>query len=498
MSKKIIQGNIFSPEKKYDWILVEDGIIKKAGNGNIPKVEADSVDLKDYFIYPAFHDSHVHIELFARSLKELRFNEHIDVPQLLFLLSEECGRCDGSILTGGGFGRTFLDHYPGLAEIDKATGNTPVILYSKDIHTFVLNSAMFDILSDDHKQKFAGYIQKDEMGYTGLVFEKGAELVGDFIKPDRNDLENMLKEVPKAFWKYGVTSVHNMDGGNVIQIMEDGVFPSGLRVISYVRDQSQLKSVNVRGKKIFADGSLGSLTAWMIDPYSGKKSCGIGLYSESELEEMIRICADLNIPPAVHAIGDRANHILINLYKKYGGRHWRIEHAQTIRDEDIGKCRDIIFSMQPSHIFTDIELAEKNIDGYQRYMFRFRSILDNGGKLIFGSDTPVDRPDPLRGIYMASERIDIRDDSVWQGQERLTRLEAIKAYTVWPGEIEDNMTGRIEPGYKADLVVLDKDIMVCPFEDIMKAEVFATYFAGECVFGTGAIESQQSVPGIDS
>jgi len=454
----------FSNDKVFD-ILINNGIIKEIRSSHSKKKTSR-------YAFPSFHDSHLHLKLFTHTFSQILFDADDNYDLVMKKISNKVDRFrKDEIIYGGGFARDFLDDYKDNHELDRITFQNPVILYSRDIHTFVLNSKALELIRHEDKIKYSKYIQKDHNGKeTGLIFEKAETILGEYINiSDRA----FIRDLPKAVKKlnsYGITAVHDMDGVDTTLTKD---LP--IDMISFSKEIPELLSAK-SGIKIFLDGSLGSLTAWM------EKGEGISNYNEEEISRLLNRCEQHRLIPAVHAIGNKANRVLLDIFSQIGNNKWRIEHAQTISNESIKKVKDRYLAMQPQHLLFDIPLAKKHLSNIQHELFRFRSIIDNGGFLMFGSDCPVIYPDVLEGIYAASERIDKITDKVWQPQERITRREAIEAYTKNCAIYESANNGIIEKGKDADLVILDKDILSCKAEDLLKTKILRTYYQGNCVF----------------
>jgi predicted amidohydrolase YtcJ len=254
-----------------------------------------------------------------------------------------------------------------------------------------------------------------------------------------------------------------------------------------------LRSAGVKG---FVDGSLGSTTALFYEPYNdAPHSRGLLVTPEDSLRAWIGGADSAGLQVVVHAIGERANGLLLDIYdsvaKAHGprDRRFRIEHAQHLRRQDIGRLArsGVIASMQPYHAIDDGRWAEKRI-GPERIKttYAFRSLLDNGARLQFGSDWTVAPIDPLLGIYAAVTRrtLDGKNPGGWVPGEKVTVEEALRAYTGANayGVFAERNRGRLAPGYLADVVVLDQDLTAIPPEEIEHAGVRATVVGGKVVF----------------
>jgi predicted amidohydrolase YtcJ len=252
--------------------------------------------------------------------------------------------------------------------------------------------------------------------------------------------------------------------------------------------------------KIFSDGSLGSSTAQMLEPFEGQpNNKGIGTIPQEELEEAVLRAARSGIPAAVHAIGDAANRRVLDAFEKtreamgaeYGavaGRN-RIEHAQLLHPDDIPRfsALGVVASMQPIHATSDMHAADRLWGARSRYGYAWRSVLDAGGLLAFGSDAPVETPNPFVGIHAAVTRQDANNEPSggWYPEERLSVEEAVRAYAEGAARscpYLPGVTGTLTPGSVADLLVLDRDIFTVAPHEIKDARPLVTMVDGEAVY----------------
>ena len=254
--------------------------------------------------------------------------------------------------------------------------------------------------------------------------------------------------------------------------------------------------LRVAGVKGFVDGSLGSTTAWFYDPYvDAPQTTGLVVTGLDSLRSWIARSDSAGLQVVVHAIGDRANDWLLGVFDSVAtsngsrDRRFRIEHAQHLRREDIPRfaALTVVPSMQPYHAIDDGRWAEKRI-GPERIKttYAFRSLLDAGARLAFGSDWTVAPLDPMQGVYAAVTRrtLDGKNPKGWVPEEKITVEEALRAYTVanaW-GTYAEGYTGTIRPGFKADIAVLDQDLTAIPPEQIGAAKVVLTVVGGRVVY----------------
>ena len=314
--------------------------------------------------------------------------------------------------------------------------------------------------------------------------------------------------------RLGVTGAHAMDVGRgewqALQALHDDELLS-LRVRAFltarrlddwisngVRTGDGDDVLRVGGVKFFADGALGSMTAWMREPYAGTSDTGIALQPADVLEGQVRRCLDAGLAPAIHAIGDRANHEVLDILERarelVPSLPRRIEHAQLLAPEDIRRFGGlgITASVQPIHATQDMRLAERAWGERSAGAYAFASLLGAGANLAFGFDTPVETMDPLAGVHAAVTRRDATGEPSggWYPEQRLSLDAALTAYTQGCARAlsEEARFGRIAPGYAPDFVLLSDDLFTLddPMR-ILEARVAATCVAGRVVYSDGTL-----------
>ncbi|HBC45472.1 MAG TPA: amidohydrolase, partial [candidate division Zixibacteria bacterium] len=357
-----------------------------------------------------------------------------------------------------------------------------------------------------------GVIMKDSDGIpTGILQEEAAEIADIKIpKPSRKENFQSVKDAQMHLLKLGITGVGDCDGeANLFSIYNelDKKDQLLLRVFSMIpRDglqgavDSKLKTgmgsehFRIGCLKLFADGALGSQTAFMFKPYKGSKSnYGVENLGCREIERLVKYATGNGISVAIHAIGDRANFQALcsigkylSTYKKRGLRP-RVEHAQLLRKSDINlfKAYNIIASVQPIHATSDRDVADKYWGARSRYAYPFKTFLKLGAKLAFGSDAPIETANPIAGIHAAVTRKRSSEKRAgWYPEERLTPSQAIEAYTRGSSYAccYDDICGSISIGKRADLVILSDDIFEIRPDKIAQAEVLMTVIDGKIAY----------------
>jgi predicted amidohydrolase YtcJ len=372
-----------------------------------------------------------------------------------------------------------------------------------------------------------GEIIRDAAGNPTGIFVDAARLLISRVVPAPTTLqmETAVAAAEKYAGENGVTSVQDMWGGAVGSEMEakelriyQAFLQQGFLQVRISQHQplpswQKLAEVGVQADfgntflhigavKGFADGSLGSHTAWMMEPYidlsAGPNSNGI---ASAELLKPEQMYADIQgadkagLQIAIHAIGDRANNAILDFYERVEqengprDRRLRIEHAQHLSPQDIPRFArlHVIASMQPLHLAYDGGWAEKRIGPDRvKSMYAFKSLLDSGAVLAFGSDWPVAPMKPLEGIYAAVTRrtLNGKNPDGWIPEQKISVAQAVHAYTMGSAyaEFEDDIKGSLEPGKLADIVVLDTDIFQATPDQLSQAKVDMTLVGGKVMF----------------
>jgi predicted amidohydrolase YtcJ len=356
-----------------------------------------------------------------------------------------------------------------------------------------------------------GRIGRDPAGEPdGLLFETAARLV-ERAQPAVSDAQagRAAQRAMAALHRFGVTGIHVPEGALSFRALQrlDERGELALRVtmmLTYdaldAAIETGLRSgfggafLRLGPVKLFVDGSLGSETAAMLAPFERSDNRGILTLPEDEIERAVTRACRGGIAPAVHAIGDRANRVVLDVLEHAkpiwgpAGLRPRIEHVQVLHPADVPRLGQlgVIASMQPIHATQDMDLVDALWGARGRYAYAFASLRASGAVLAFGSDAPVETPDPLAGLYAAvtRRRADGRPAGGWHSEERLSAADSIAAYTTGAAYAagRERELGRLAPGYRADLVVLTQDVVAGPPERILDARVAQTVVNGRVVF----------------
>jgi len=477
-------------------------------------------------VVPGFHDSHLHFLGGGEQLGRVELKDAKDEAEFGRRLREFDQKLPrGRWMTGGNWDhdRAFGGTLPTAEIVDKYVKDRPVFIRRYDGHMALANSAALKLagVTAETKEPAGGVIYRLADGKTpsGILKDNAMGLVGRLVpEPGDEEITESVHRAMRACAENGITSVQDMDGSaaetrrkllRVLQrLARDGQmtvrldlrWPIALRqeVIALGAEMNFGNDfVRVGGVKGFMDGSLGSSTALMFDPYEmSPKNTGVFVTEPDAMGTMIRSADKAGLSVAVHAIGDRANAVLLELFEeaaKQNGprdRRFRIEHVQHLRPSEYKRFKElgVIASMQPYHAVDDGRWAEGRI-GPRRCAssYAFRSLIDAGAKLAFGSDWPVAPLDVLAGIDAAVNRrtLDGKHPEGWFPEQRITVAEAVEAYTLGSayGAHQENDRGSIRAGKFADMVVLSRDIFDPKEKDkIADTKVELTVVGGKVVY----------------
>ena len=479
--------------------------------------DTELLDLRGATVIPGLVDGHFHLLGYAQRLASLDLSAARSIAEVTEAVARQAASLPpGEWITGGGWDRNLWpgEALPTREVLDSVAPENPVALSSKDGHSLWLNSLALRRLGigPETSPPPGGAILKDEDGMpTGILQEKAADAVlrrleeeGVFDAQAQRGLPQALRSLARM----GLTGIHNCEGARALKLLQRLKWRGelSLRVLHHIpaddldaaarlglRSGFGDETLRIGGVKIFADGSLGSRTAAMLEPYLGEPdNLGILVHSEDELTEMVVRAHQAGLAVAVHAIGDRANRVVLNALERAAPRRAdvpipdRIEHVQLLHPSDLPRLArlGVVASMQPVHAPSDMPMAERHW-GHERCRtaYAWRSLLESGAVLAFGSDCPVESPDPLLGVYAAVTRR--RPDGSpgpegWFPEQRLSVFEALRAYT-WGNALaagEGSLKGTLSPGKLADFVILSDDLFRIPPERILQVKVLGTFVGG--------------------
>jgi predicted amidohydrolase YtcJ len=399
-----------------------------------------------------------------------------------------------------------VKEFPDNKLLNKLFPDTPITITRIDGHAILCNQAALNLGNVTVNSKIdGGEVEFKDGELTGILIDNAESLVMNYWpRPSREDISNALLKSQDICFEYGLTTVN--DAGlsiNAINII-DSLQQTGdldMRVyamvsgtpknIDYYLNKGIIKSdkLNVRSFKFYADGALGSRGALLREPYADKPHhFGLLLTDLESFKGYAERIANSEYQMNTHAIGDSANHAVLNIYKNVltdkEDRRWKIEHAQIISPEDFDLFDDIIPSVQPTHATSDMYWAEDRV-GSERIKgaYAFKDLLNKYGKVALGTDFPVEQVSPFLTFYAAVARQDTEGypEEGFQMENALSREETLKGMTIWAAysNFEEAEKGSIEAGKLADFVILDKDIMQVDASEIPNTKVIQTYVGGK-------------------
>lgn len=527
MNLVLLNGKIWTGDNDQPYTeaaaVFQDRIVKVGSTSEIKKLiteDTEVIDLDGRLVLPGFIDCHVHfvsggIWLSGVHLKDSRTPE--EFGERLKRKSAELP--EGAWITGGNWDH---ENWPGTPLptkelIDRYVPDRPVFVTRYDGHMGAANSLALDMAGIDENTADppGGMIVRKEGSRepAGVLKDAAEGLVGRIIPdPSNEEITHAAEAALAKAREYGITGVKDMgssaeDIAVYQKLIAENRLTLRMEANAPLATWRDLHKSGLQGTynnhllktgrlKAFVDGSLGSSTALFFEPYLSQPDTRGLLVTPKDklLKEMLeadKACFTF----CIHAIGDEANSILLDIYTEIQNRNgrrdrrWRVEHAQHIAPKDFSRFADlnVIASVQPYHAIDDGRWAESRI-GYERCRTThpYRTFLDNGITLSFGSDWTVAPLDPLKGIHAAVTRktLDGKNPNGWIPEQKITVEEAVKAYTVTAAYsgFEENMLGSITPGKFADMVVLTKDIFSIDPEEILNTKVAYTIFNGKIIY----------------
>lgn len=496
----------------------QDDLILAGLFGKVKKYDAQK-----HVVIPGLTDAHIHLQQYAQGLEKIDCETTTRDECLLRVKQIAMNSKPGKWILGHGWNQNnWLEGFGNASMLDEVSPNNPVYLTAKSLHAAWTNSIALCKagISAETSDPAGGRISRDQGGNPdGILFETSMELITDIIpNPTNEEIIDAIGSAQRNLWQMGLTSVHDFDRQpcfTALQILnERGEL--GLRVNKSIPLEALphaaeigLRSgfgndmLRVGAVKVFADGALGPRTAAMIHPFENEpENHGILMMDADELFEHGQLAINNGFSLAVHAIGDRANHEVLNAFTRllatssYRSEHikpsnlrQRIEHVQLIQPRDVNRLAQlgVIASMQPIHATSDMEMADRFWGKRAAYSYAWKEQLRYGTKLAFGSDAPVESPNPFWGIHAAVTRR--RADGSpgpegWYPKQRLTIEEALHAYTTGPAfavGMEARM-GKLSVGYLADLLILDEDPFAGDPDQIRYIRPIATMIGGKWVW----------------
>lgn len=512
-------------------LVIESGKITACGDANtIGSVAGDTskyYDLAGKTIIPGLVDAHIHLQHYALSLQIVDCETKSREECLQNIAQKAATTAAGEWIMGHGWNQN--DWQEGFGEanhLDHMAPENPVYLTAKSLHAAWVNTAALQKagITAQTQDPPGGQIQRYSDGTpTGILFETAMALVSDRIpKPSVQEVKQAIDQAQDNLLKFGITAAHDFDKRTCFAALQE-LHAAGrlkLRVTKSIPLESLDEAIKlgirtgfgddflrIGSIKAFADGALGPRTAAMLQPYEGEQeNRGLLMLDAEELVERGTLAVDNGLSLAVHAIGDAANHEVLRAFnqlriresehRKRNGDHdprpqlrHRIEHVQVVHADDLPRLaeNEIIASMQPIHATSDYQAADRFWGKRSKFAYAWNSLIKLGTQMAFGSDAPVESPNPFWGLHAAVTRR--RADGSpgpdgWYPEQKISLLMALHGYTsgaAYAAGVE-NRLGKLAPGYLADLLVLDKDPFNAPPEELREMLPLATMINGNWVY----------------
>jgi predicted amidohydrolase YtcJ len=525
--KLLYNANIYTLDEKQpkaSAVLITGGRIIAVGRKDaiesLAHGRVEKQDMQGKTVLPGMTDAHFHIQHYSLSLAKIDCDTKTK-DECLHRVAERVKKTNpGEWVLGHGWNHNEWaksGDLPTADDLNTIAPHNPVYLTAKSLHAAWANTSALNLanITSNTPNPKDGVIQRDDTGRaTGALLETAMSLVDRIIpEPSLAEITRAIESAQPILWKMGLTGVHDFDRRNSFMALQQLHAQGRLKL--RVNKNIPMESVDhafelglctgfgddwlwIGSAKGFMDGALGQHTAAMFQPYLNEpENCGILNMDSEELFEHCRHAADVGISMTVHAIGDRANHEVLNAYeqlRKYeieNGlpqlRH-RIEHVQVLHPDDAPRFAqlNIIASMQPIHAPSDMFTADRLWGDRSAIAYAWRTQLNYGAHLAFGSDAPVESPNPFWGLHAATTRR--RADGTpstegWYPEQKLTLSEALCAYTLGAAYAAnaEHRLGKIAENYHADLIVLEQDIFASDPNDLLTMNASATMINGEWV-----------------
>lgn len=521
--------------RRFSGLVFDEGKVVATGDAEALRrsnPHARRIDGKGRTLLPGLIDAHGHVIDLGFESVQIELHDTENLQQALARVREyAAANPDLTWLLGGGWNQVTwnLGRFPLASELDTAVEGRPVVLDRVDGHAKWLNSSALRAagITRETVEPSGGRIERDAQGNpSGVLVDRAMRLV-EKVQPAPSDAQQRaaLLAALQQMNSVGLTGVgdagisaHEIalyrelaDKGLLtvrIYAMIGGTgedfaaASAGGPLIGYANDRLTVRSV-----KLYADGALGSRGAALLAPYSDQPDQhGLLFMSDAQMQSAIETALRAGYQVNVHAIGDAANHQVLDAfaaaYQTVGGRELRnrIEHAQVVALSDIPRFKqlNLIASMQPTHATSDMNMAEQRV-GKARLegAYAWRRFLGQGTRIAGGSDFPVESDNPFFGLHAAVTRTDRagRPSGGWHPEEAMTLLEAFRAFTLDAAyaEHEDTSIGSLEPGKWADFIVVDRDLFKIAPRDIWRIKVEQTWVAGQQVYASGEAERSEDV-----
>ncbi len=539
-SMRIENATIWTGDAARPWaeaLWIEDGIVRAVGSTVDVREQAPNapaLDLRGAFVCPGLVDAHAHVLGFGLTLERVDLVGAASLDETLGRVAEWAARRRAEESNGWILGRGWDQNdwpetrFPTAADLDRVCPDLPVCLNRIDGHAIWVNTRALELagVTAATPDPEGGRIERDASGRpTGVFVDAAEQLVLDAVPPvDRETTARAIRRATALLAEAGFTGIHDMGmSADELAIYRELADRGDLAVRIYGAigsDEPGLEEILARGPdadwrngvfrlgmvKFYADGALGSRGAALLEDYTDDPgNRGLLVTPPEDLELGMRAALRAGFQCAVHAIGDRANRIVLDLSRSLVVEEpgsvtkpavpvapltligevppvrppVRLEHAQIIHPDDLGRlgALGVVASMQPTHCTSDMPWAPDRLGPDRlRGAYAWRSVIDGGAAFAAGSDFPIESHDPRLGLFAAVTRRPPAGGAVWSPEERLGRAEALAAFTVAPAYVSGELhrLGTLTPGKHADVTVFDRNLVTCDPQDLLAARVLLT------------------------
>lgn len=532
-TKVIYNANGYTPLYKgevqqFSTLVIKNGKVVKLGGDTLKNSFPDAklIDAHGNTLLPGLIDAHGHIIGLGNNLSQLDLRGALSIDEVTNKLKVFANNKQGWII-GRGWNQELWQkkQFPTAADLDKVVSDRPIVLSRIDGHAIWVNSKALELagITANTQSPEGGEIIKDEFGNpTGIFVDKAESLIKQFMpNPSKQTLSDSLDAAGNHLLSLGITSTHDAgidkttwelykergELGNLplrIVAMLSGASPDLKTMLKAGRYQDANDFMSIRSVKVYADGALGSRGAALIEDYADRKNHhGLMLETQQKLEELFSLSFKSGFSANTHAIGDKANHIVLdaykNVFKATGGilLRNRMEHAQIVTLDDIKRFKTlkIIPSMQPVHATSDMHMAEQRLSEKQLAgAYAWQTFLKQGSVIAAGSDYPIELANPFDGLYATITRMDHNQQPTqgWRASEVLSREDALRAFTLGGAYAahQEFKVGSLEQGKWADFILIDKDYFKAPVDELYKINVLQTWIAGKLRYEKEAVTAQ--------